>query len=162
AEHVGSPRTWAVDEQNFAIAVANLIVVAIAEEERRNALSRLAESDARAHLIVDTAHDAFIGIDSEGKIAAWHTPAARRVGWTRDEVLGRNLAETIIPLAFREAHTTGMRRFHETGEAPVVNQRLELTALHRSGREFPVELTISAPIGDESGFFFGAFLRDIS
>ena len=55
-----------------------------------------------------------------------------------------------------------MRRFHETGEAPVVNQRLELTALHRSGREFPVELTITSPMRVESGFFFGAFLRDIS
>jgi signal transduction histidine kinase len=72
------------------------------------------------------------------------------------------MAETIVPPAFREAHISGMRRFHETGEAPVVNQRLELTALHRSGREFPIELTISSPMRVESGFFFGAFLRDIS
>jgi signal transduction histidine kinase/CheY-like chemotaxis protein len=55
-----------------------------------------------------------------------------------------------------------MRRFHQTGDAPVVNQRLELTALHRSGREFPVELTITSPMRVEGGFFFGAFLRDIS
>ena len=55
-----------------------------------------------------------------------------------------------------------MRRFHETGEAPVVNQRLELTALASSGREFPVELTITSPMRVEGGFFFGAFLRDIS
>ena len=162
AEHVGGARAWTVDEQNFAISVANLIVVAIAEEERRSALARLAESEARARLIVDTAHDAFIGIDSAGRIAAWNAQAEATFGWTRDEVLGRNLAETIIPPAFREAHNSGMRRFHETGEAPVVNQRLELTALHRSGREFPVELTITSPMGVENGFFFGAFLRDIS
>ena len=146
AEHVGGARDWTVDEQNFAISVANLIVVAIVEEERRNALARLAESEARARLIVDTAHDAFIGIDPTGRIVAWNAQAERTFGWTRDEVLGRNLAETIIPPAFREAHTSGMRRFHETGEAPVVNQRLELTALHRSGREFPVELTITSPM----------------
>jgi PAS domain S-box-containing protein len=162
AEHVGGERAWTVDEQNFAIASANLIAVAIAEEERRSALARLAESEARARLIVDTAHDAFVGIDSAGRIAAWNAQAERTFGWTRDEVLGRNLAETIIPPAFREAHNSGMRRFHETGEAPVVNQRLELTALHRSGREFPVELTITSPMGVENGFFFGAFLRDIS
>ena len=77
-------------------------------------------------------------------------------------MLGRNLAETIIPPAFRDAHNNGMRRFHATGEAPVVNQRLELTALHRSGREFPVELTITSPMRVDDGFFFGAFLRDIS
>src|SRR5262249_10955485 len=61
-----------------------------------------------------------------------------------------------------EAHSAGMRRFHETGEAPVLNQRLELTALHRSRREFPVELTVRSLMGGESGLFFGAFLRDIS
>jgi PAS domain S-box-containing protein len=162
AEHVGETRTWTVDEQNFAISVANLIVVAIAEEERRTALARLAESETRARLIVDTAHDAFIGIDSSGRIAAWNAQAERTFGWTREEVLGRNLAETIIPPAFREPHNNGLRRFHATGEAPVVNQRLELTALHRSNREFPVELTITSPMNVESGFFFGAFLRDIS
>ena len=81
-----APRTWTVDEQNFAIAVGNLIVVAIAEEERRSALARLAESEARARLIVDTAHDAFIGIDSAGSIVAWNAQAEATFGWTRDEV----------------------------------------------------------------------------
>jgi PAS domain S-box-containing protein len=162
AEHVGPPRTWAVDEQNFAVSVANLIVVALAEEERRRALARLAESEARARLIVDTAHDAFIGIDASGAIAAWNAQAEATFGWRRDEVLGRNLADTIVPPAYRDAHNHGMRRFLDTGEAPVVNQRLELTALDRSGREFPIELTITSPMAIEEGFFFGAFLRDIS
>jgi len=88
--------------------------------------------------------------------------AERTFGWARAEVLGRKLEEIIIPIAFRDAHVNGMRRFHETGEAPVVNQRLELTALHRTGREFPVELTVTSPMRVEDGFFFGAFLRDIS
>ena len=162
AEHVGGARAWTVDEQNFMISVANLIVVAIAEEDRRAALARLGDSEARARLIVDTAHDAFIGIDSAGTIVTWNAQAESTFGWTRGEALGRNLADTIIPPAFREAHNSGMRRFHETGEAPVVNQRLELRALHRSGREFPVELTITSPMRVEDGFFFGAFLRDIS
>lgn len=162
AEHVGGTRAWTVDEQNFAISVGNLIVVAIAEEERRQALGRLAESEARARLIVDTAHDAFIGIDSAGNITAWNAQAETTFGWTHEEAVGQNLAETIIPHAFRDGHNSGMRRFHQTGEAPVVNQRLELTALHRSGREFPVELTITSPMGVRNGFFFGAFLRDIS
>jgi GAF domain-containing protein len=64
AEHVGGTRAWTVDEQNFAVAVSNLIVVALVEEDRRHALAQLADSEARARLIVDTAHDAFIGIDS--------------------------------------------------------------------------------------------------
>ena len=47
------------------------------DDERRQALTRLAESEARARLIVDTAHDAFIGIDSAGGIAAWNAQAER-------------------------------------------------------------------------------------
>jgi hypothetical protein len=83
AEHIGGVREWTVDEQNFAISVANLVVVAIAEEERRNALARLAESEGRARLIVDTAHDAFIGIDSTGRIVAWNAQAQATFGCRR-------------------------------------------------------------------------------
>jgi PAS domain S-box-containing protein len=162
AEHIGSSRAWTVDEQNFALSVGNLIVIALGEEQRRTALQRLAESDARARMIVDTAHDAYIGIDSTGCIVTWNAQAETTFGWRRDEVAGKHLAETIIPPAYRDGHNNGMHRFHETGEAPVVNQRLELTALHRSGREFPIELTVTSPMRTEGGYFFGAFLRDIS
>jgi len=162
AEHVGGPRAWTLDEQNFALSVANLIAVALADEDLREALARVAESEARARIIIDTAHDAFIGIDAAGRIVDWNEQAAATFGWTHAEAIGRNLAETIIPAGFRAAHLDGMRRFHETGHAPVLNQRLELTALHRSGREFPIELTITSPIKGERGFSFGAFLRDIS
>jgi PAS domain S-box-containing protein len=161
-EHVGGARVWTLDEQNFALSVANLITVALADDDLRTALARAAESEARARIIVDTAHDAFIGIDDAGRIVDWNEQAASTFGWTRADAIGRNLADTIIPASLRRAHVEGMRRFHETGNAPVVNTRLELTALHRSGREFPVELTITSPVPGEQGFFFGAFLRDIS
>jgi PAS domain S-box-containing protein len=161
-EHVGSARTWTIDEQNFAISTANLIAVAIADSRRQDALARVAESDRRAHLILDTAHDAFVGMDSDGRIVTWNAQAEQTFGWTRTEVLGRNLADTIIPPAYREAHNNGMKRFHATGEAPVVNKRLELRGLHRQGHEFPIEITITSPLPRERGYLFGAFLRDIS
>ena len=161
-EHVGEPRSWTVDEQNFAISTANLIAVAIADERRREALSQVAQSDARAHLILDTAHDAFVGVDADSRIVSWNAQAEKTFGWTREEALGRNLAQTIIPPAFREAHLKGMQRFLATGEAPVVNRRLELRGLHRNGHEFPVEITITLPMRRDEGYFFGAFLRDIS
>ena len=161
-EHVGSARMWTLDEQNFAISTANLIAVVIADARRQEALARVAESDRRAHLILETAHDAFVGMDSDGRIVTWNAQAERTFGWTREEVLGRNLADTIIPPAFREAHNVGMKRFHATGEAPVVNKRLELRGLHRHGHEFPIEITITSPLPRERGYLFGAFLRDIS
>src|SRR5688572_20231392 len=161
-EHVGAPRTWTVDERNFAVSTANLIAVAIADERRREALSQVAQSDARAHLILDTAHDAFVGMDADSHIVSWNAQAEKTFGWTREEALGRNLAQTIIPPAFREAHLKGMKRFLATGEAPVVNRRLELRGLHRNGHEFPLEITITLPMRRDDGYFFGAFLRDIS
>ena len=162
AEHVGGARTWSLDEQNFAISVANLIAVAAADAERRQTMERLAESETRAKTIIDTAHDAFVGIDSAGRIVEWNTQACATFGWTRAEALGRALADTIIPPAFRAGHAEGLRHFHATGEGPILNRRLELTALHRSGREFPVELTVTSPIRAGKDLLFGAFLRDIS
>ncbi|HEX6164372.1 MAG TPA: PAS domain S-box protein [Vicinamibacterales bacterium] len=162
AEHVASTRTWTADEQNFAVSTANLIALAIADDRRRDALRQVAASDARAHMILDTAHDAFIGMDETGNIVNWNAQAEQTFGWTREEAMGRNLADTIIPPAFREAHNKGMARFLATGEAPVVNRRLELRALHREGREFPIEITITSPMKRGDGYFFGAFLRDIT
>ena len=163
AEHIGGARAWTVDEQNFAISAANLIVVAIAEEERRSALDRLAESEARARLIVDTAHDAFIGIDSSGDIVAWNAQAERTFGWTRDEALGRNLADTIIPPAFRDAHNNGMRRFHDdrrgAGREPAPGADGAGPLRPRVRRS---SSPITSPLRVADGFFFGAFLRDIS
>jgi PAS domain S-box-containing protein len=161
-EHVGTARTWTLDEQNFAVSTANLIAVAIADQRRYDALARVEESDRRAHMILDSAHDAFVGMDSRGTIVTWNAQAERTFGWRREEAVGRALADTIIPQAFREAHIHGMQRFHATGEAPVVNKRLELRGLHRDGHEFPIEITITSPMPAEHGYLFGAFLRDIS
>ena len=161
-EHVGGHRAWTIDEQNFAIATANLISVAIADQRRQDALRQVAQSDARAHMILNTAHDAFIGMDADSTITQWNAQAEQTFGWTREEAIGRNLADTIIPDGFREAHNNGMKRFLATGEAPVVNKRLELRGLHRDGHEFPIEITITSPMKRDDGYFFGAFLRDIS
>ena len=161
-EHVAGSREWSTDEKNFALSVANLIAAAASDEDRRLALRRLADSEKVARLVVDTAHDAFIGMGPDGRIIAWNAGAEETFGWKHDEVVGRPLVETIIPPSYREAHVQGLARFHASGKAPVVGRLLELSAIHRSGREFPIEITISNPITRDEGFYFGAFLRDIS
>jgi PAS domain S-box-containing protein len=121
----------------------------------------LQESEERTRLIVDRALDAVITIDLQGRITSWNPQAERQFGWPQEEVLGRLLSETIIPPAYREAHERGLAHFRATGEGPVLNQRIELTALHRNGTEFPVELAIT-PMQAGKITFFSAFLRDIS
>jgi PAS domain S-box-containing protein len=111
--------------------------------------------------ILDTAHEAFISIDDEGRIRAWNREAERTFGWARESVVGRRLSETVIPLRYRERHEQGLRRFLETGEGPLLDKRIEITAIHRSGHEFPVELTISS-LRHGNRWTFHAFLHDIS
>ena len=161
-EHIGAARDWTVDERNFALSVANLVSAAIAENEREQAVQRLAENEARVRLVLDTAHDAFVGMHADGKVVAWNLQAAATFGYSREEAIGQPLAELIIPAGLRDAHTRGLARFLATGEGPILNRRLELTALHRDGHEFPIEITVTNPIRSDGGTFFGAFLRDIS
>jgi len=65
AEHVGGPRTWTVDEQNFAISVANLIAADVADAERLRAIARLKESEARANSARDAAEETRDKLDKE-------------------------------------------------------------------------------------------------
>src|SRR5262249_18257486 len=88
-EHVGGERGWLADERNFALSVANLIAAATADEDRRRALQRLADSEEISRLVVDTAHDAFIGMGSDGRILSWNAQAEVTFGWSRAEAIGR-------------------------------------------------------------------------
>ena len=82
-------------------------------------------------------------------------------GWSAVEVLGRRLSSFLIPPQHREAHERGLQTFLATGVGPVLNRRIETTALRRDGREFPVELSIS-PAGRGDTYLFGAFIRDLT
>jgi len=125
-------------------------------------VKRLADAEARAELVVETAPDAFVGVDVDGRILNWNAQATAIFGWTKRQALRKTLWDTVIPPAFYPDLQRCLRTFSECGEGPVVNHRLEMAARHREGHEFPVEVTISGPICTEAGNFFGAFLRDIS
>lgn len=111
--------------------------------------------------LFDSALDAIIVIDPASRIVHWNRSAEQTFGWSRAEAAGRDLASLVIPERLREAHNSGMRRYLATGEGPVLNSRIEVSAVHRSGEEFPVELTI-IPLGAAEGLRFCAFIRDIS
>ncbi len=106
--------------------------------------AELADSEERSSTILDLSGDAFIAINSEGRIVNWNSKAESTFGYRREEALGQLLENTIIPPQYRAAHHAGMQRYLLTGEGPALNQRLELTAIDCQGREFPVELAISA------------------
>ena len=170
---IAHPWTWALIHGGFVAAagVASIVTWRLNEAVRthaetlyRRALSSeqaLAERERETRHILENAQDAFISIDARGLISDWNAQAEATFGWTREEALGRPLSQTIIPERFREAHERGRQRMVVTGEGRVVGKRLEMVALHRCGREFPVELTIS-PLQTAAGHVFYAFLHDIT
>jgi PAS domain S-box-containing protein len=111
--------------------------------------------------VLDTALDAVVVMDTDGCIRGWNHVAERTFGWTEEEVRGRRLSEVIVPEQFRAGHEGGRAHYLRTGEGPVLDRRIEVSALHRSGEEFPVELSVtcSEQFGDK---LFVGFLRDIS
>jgi PAS domain S-box-containing protein len=123
--------------------------------------NRLRESREHVRQIVTTANDAFISIDEAGVITDWNPQAAALFGWSEEEAIGQPLHTAIVPPAYREAHLRGLTHFLATGEGPVLNKTLELTALDRNEREFPIELSIS-PMRKGGRISFNAFVRDIS
>lgn len=135
--------------------------VAQRTEELHTAIEETRKGELRVKAIIDTALDAFVGVDSEGRITDWNPRAQEIFGWRRDEVLGRTVTETIVPQRYRHAHDAGMRRYGMSGSTGVVGQRLQLAAIRRSGEEFPVEMTIGL-INAGDMHFFGTFIQDIS
>ncbi len=119
------------------------------------------EDEERLRATIETAMDAVVKMDAAGIIIGWTSKAEKIFGWSREEAVGRVLSETIIPSQYREAHTRGLKRFLLGGEGSMLNSRIEITGLHRDGREFPVELSI-APIQMAGNYEFSAFIRDIT
>jgi PAS domain S-box-containing protein len=121
----------------------------------------LKSSEARKTAILDSALDCIVTMDHEGRITEFNPAAEHTFRYQRDEVVGKMLAEVIVPPSLRNAHQRGMARYLATGEERVLGRRVEMTAVRADGREFPVELAITRIPSDGPPSFTG-YLRDIT
>ena len=129
--------------------------------DRASSLKTIKQSEKRLKTFFQSGPDAIIIINEHQQILEWNPKAELVFGFTANEVLGKELAETIIPLQYREAHKKGMTHFLKTGEGPVLNKTIEITALHKKGHEFYINLSVSnVKLGNE--WVFIAFLSDIT
>jgi PAS domain S-box-containing protein len=122
---------------------------------------QLHNSESKLRAMIENALDAVIAMDQKGIITEWNRQAEIIFGWSHREAVGSELAELIIPSTYREAHSLGMRRFFADGVGPILNKRIEMPALNRSGKLFPVELTVTAEKVYDT-YHFTAFVRDIT
>ncbi|MDV3441225.1 PAS domain S-box protein [Pseudomonas otitidis] len=121
----------------------------------------LAEREMELRAVLEHTQDAYVAIDSEGRISAWNRAAEALFGWTRDEAIGQAMHDLLIPEPMRQAHLDGLRHYLRTGEHQVLGRRIELDALHKDGRLMPLEVHIDA-LHTEGKVLFNAFLHEIS
>jgi PAS domain S-box-containing protein len=128
---------------------------------RRQAEDEVRASESRLRAMLEAALDAVVSMNHDGRVIGWNRAAEVIFGYTADEAVGREMADLIVPPALRPRHREGLARFLETETPVVLDERLELTGMHKDGREFPIELTITR-IRLPGPPTFTGYLRDIS
>ncbi len=129
--------------------------------DKRKAEKQVEESERRLKTFFKSGPDAVVVINQRQEILEWNPKAESIFGFLAEEVMGKPLSETIIPVQYREAHKKGMAHFLVSGEGPVLNKTIEITALHKKGHEFYINLSISN-VKIEGEWIFIAFLSDIT
>ncbi len=133
------------------------------DREIRESRDRAAHrrSELRTRAMLESAIEAIIGMDASGCITEFNPAAERKFRYARADVLGRPLADVLIPERSRDDHRRGLARYLGTGERSILDRRVEVTALRGDGSEFPIELAVTR-VGTESPPSFMGFVRDLS
>lgn len=137
-----------LEEVDLFIEVAGDIAFALngieLEERRKQTESALLESERMFRSISESAQDAIILMDNDGKISYWNRAAEEIFGYTREEALGKELHPFLAPEKYLEAYRERFAKFRETGEGPAIGKTLELEAIKKDGTVFPIELSVSS------------------
>ena len=147
--------------KNEAGVVSGCVLIFRDIGEQRKVARIIERSEARKTAMFETALDCIITMDHHGMVVEFNTAAENTFGHKREDVVGKELAEVIIPPQYRERYGKRMAHYLATGQGPVLNKRSELSALRADGTEFPCELTVTrVPVDGDP--LFTAYLRDIS
>ncbi|HXB34938.1 MAG TPA: ATP-binding protein [Puia sp.] len=163
-EHLGI-FSQAQIEQIFLekLAESEQLNIALDQKIRENEVTQklLRKNELMLGSVISSALDAIVITNQDGHIIHWNKAATEIFGYTEEEVKGRTLMETIIPPAAWRPDGTGFELFLDPDDFHILNQRLELTGIRKSGIEFPMELAVTA-IHNEQEFYYNGFIRDIS
>ena len=150
----------------LSITLATLIILGLVfltgVIDRRFARQAVAlqSSEQRFRMIVETSPDAFLEIDANRILTDWNEQAEALFGWARSEAVGKQL-DAMIVLDGRDAEPSGLRQYFDSNTATPIQRRVEITARHRDGREFPAEMTLS-PLRVGRRKLIAAFVHDVS
>ncbi|MFN2399178.1 MAG: ATP-binding protein [Gemmatimonadaceae bacterium] len=132
-----------------------------AQTQAEDAMNAMRGSEALKTAILDVALDCVVTMDHQGLVTEFNAAAEKAFGYRREDALGKEMAELIIPPRYREAHRRGLKHYLGTGVGPVLGKRIEINAMRSDGTEFPVELAIIPLPGKDPPVFTG-FMEDIT
>jgi len=167
------PRVIAITGVGLAFLLA-LVVWLLASERRRavqlaramtselrESYARTEAEQARMHVILQNAYDAFVALDAEGRITDWNAQAATLFGWSAQEAIGQDAGALLLPPEARLPGAQGFAQFRAANGDPIVaGQPAELHAQGRDGISLPVEIVV-ALLPREVGQGASAFVRDL-
>jgi PAS domain S-box-containing protein len=163
--YVDEPDFFTQEEITLLTEMADEIsffVTTIEQESQRKSVEQaLQESEARKGAVLDAALDCIVSMDHEGKVIEFNPAAEQTFGYNRQATIGKSMADLIIPAALRDRHRRGLAHYLTTGEGPILNERIELTAMRADGAEFPVEITVTR-ISRQGPPMFTAYIRDLT
>ncbi|TPQ28427.1 hybrid sensor histidine kinase/response regulator [Bradyrhizobium guangdongense] len=146
--------SWSQEAKRFFFVGRDMTEARLAQESQR-------ETERLARNIIETALDAFVQTDENGKILDWNSQAETMFGWRRDEALGKSAIDLIVAEGERERIRAGLLRFLETREGRLLDRRREMTMRRRDGKEFRAELSVTA-LKRREGLLFNVFYRDLT
>jgi PAS domain S-box-containing protein len=111
--------------------------------EQQQADEAVKASEERYRSVTESVNDAIISADSMGNIHFWNNGARALFGYEGKEVMGKPLT-LLMPERYRNGHRMGLERMRNSGESHVIGKTVALHGLRKDGREFPLELSLSA------------------
>ncbi|BEL06749.1 hypothetical protein Q0Z83_049400 [Actinoplanes sichuanensis] len=151
------PRTWSTTDletlEDLGAAVGSEIALIMAADDAERAATLM-------RAVLEASPDAYVSTDANGRVLDWNPAAEALFGWSRDEAVGADAVELIIPEEDRVRFAADVARVRGGGESELAGRRMEMPVLDRYGTCIPVEFTVQ--ITDIGNPVYHSFLHDIS
>ncbi|MDQ6967411.1 MAG: PAS domain S-box protein [Mariprofundaceae bacterium] len=129
--------------------------------KQARAKQAIKDSEEKFRSVTEAVQDSIIMIDSDGIVVFWNLTSEKMTGFSSEDALGKKLDQLIIPESYCKLHLDGLTSFSKTGQGPYIGKTIEVSAVHKSGKAFPVELSLSA-IKRDNHWYAAGILRDIT